>query len=1613
MSATPHLSLTTADVLEEALTSVEGRRLTEQIPDFDSLVHAYYRDIARSDLAGRQSADILGAVASHHALAAIRDASDSRKAAVRISTPTLAHDGWTCEHTVVEIVTDDAPFIVDSVTSALTYANRDIKLTIHPVIERNGKTESWLHIEIDRESEPEVITQLQRELAEVLADIAAAVEDWRPLVTQAQTIAAELRSHPAELATAGISTEDSDEVAQLLEWLTEDNFTWLGYREYRLQTTEDGSDELVSIPETGLGLLRATKHTRNSFANAPLAVQQKAREKRLLTLTKTNRRSTVHRRTYLDYIGIKTFDADGNVTGERRFIGLLAAATYANSALEIPVVRRTIAEVIERSGFGINSHSGRDLLHFCQTYPRDELFQVDADQLLNVARQVLAIGERRQTRVFTRNDAYGRFVSVLVYLPRDRYTTRSRLAITELLESTYNSRQIDYSAQVSESVLARLHFMIRLPSGQTIPEIDRDALRELISASSNNWDDEFAAALHHELGEEQSTDLLHEFADAFPEAYKEDVPARLAITDVVGLKALGDHGVSVNFHDQLGQPPGDHRLTLYSVGDRVELFELLPIFYSLGASVLEERPYEIRRKNAPSTWIYDVAIRLNTRPDEISAQDQADRFCDAFLAAWRGDCETDRLNALVPQTTLTWIEVAWLRSWLQYARQAGSSFSIQYSEAILIANAPIAHLLVQLFAARFDPDLSDAQRTADIENLEAQLDTAINEVASLDADRILRQLHAIVRAILRTNAFQSPDDPSAQSTVAHKLAPRLIPGVPEPLPQFEIWVSSPRLSGVHLRFGHVARGGLRWSDRPEDMRTEILGLVKAQMVKNAVIIPVGAKGGFVVKKPRNPNDRTMWIEDGIACYREFITALLSLTDNRVRGQKIPPPRTVRYDGDDPYLVVAADKGTASFSDIANQIACERGFWLGDAFASGGSNGYDHKAMGITARGAWIAVQRHFQEQGVDVQTQPFTVVGVGDMSGDVFGNAMLLSEQIRLVAAFDHRHIFLDPDPDPATSFAERLRLSRLERSSWADYDSAVLSEGGGIYPRTLKRIPITLQIRTRLGIASDVSHLTPNELITAILKAPVDLLFNGGIGTYVKAKWERNADVGDKANDSVRINGEDLRCLVVGEGGNLGLTQPGRIEAARAGIRLNTDAIDNSAGVDCSDHEVNIKIALDEVVAQGDLTIKQRNELLGEMTAEVADLVLAENYRQNLVLQYARAKSPQLLPVHERLITSLETTGGLDRALEYLPDPAQLATLAAAGQGLSSPELCVILSYVKIALTTDLEASGLADDSWFDRCLIEYFPPQLRERFAGAIEQHPLRSEIIATLVANDMVDYGGTTFLFRAVEETGAHPVDVARAYTVATEVFELREYWAQVATLDHVAPTAAQTVLHLEARRLLDRATRWVLATRGGTIDVASEVNKVAGTVQELSAIADRLLVGSHRERLRKRSADFVALGAPPELATRVALMLDQFCFLDIDDLARRSGQRPEAVAELYFAVDEHYDFDALLLKITELPRADRWDNLARASLRSDVYSVLASLTSKILRTSGDDVPPESRIAMWEEANREGHLRARATLAELDKAGHSDIATLSVALRTLRTLVQQASTSQSEKA
>ncbi|GAB3152329.1 NAD-glutamate dehydrogenase [Micromonospora sonneratiae] len=1598
--------------------------------DAATLVDRFWRFAPDEELIGFTAEEMLAAAQDHRDLAQQRVPGELK---LRIGEPVEDQ-----QHSVIEIVTDDMPFLVDSVTALLTAQHLDVHLLVHPLVvvrrEPLGKlievaadvepddaidgdlVESWMHIEIDPVRDPAVRDRLRAELQRVLTDVREAVEDWPKMRQRALALADELAAARTSDARPPVPEKDITDSVELLRWLAHEHFTFLGYREYKLVETGqpadgDGSDKaLEAVLGSGLGILRQDSTQPRTLSSMTPEAYHKVLEKRLLIITKANSRATVHRSAYLDYIGFKIFNEAGEVVGERRFLGLFSTAAYRTSVRELPVVRRKVAEVLERSGLSPRSHSGKDLLQILETYPRDELFQIKTDDLYHAVIGVLRMAGRRQLRLFLRRDGYGRFMSCLIYLPRDRFTTQNRLRMQEILLRELNGVGVDYTTRVTESMLARVHFIVRTDPSNPPGEVDADVLAEKLADATRLWDDDYRLVLERKLGDEQAKHLFTRYADAFPEGYKDGHTPYEAMKDLAKLELLEEPGqLEMHmFRKHRPRPSGwaapeqpeemDVRFKVYRYGEPMVLSAVLPVLHSLGVRVVDEHPYEVERIDG-QIYLYDFGLELPEGARELV--EVRPHVENAFSATWRGEAEIDGFNELVLRAGLTWRQVVVLRAYAKYLRQAGTVFSQEYMESTFIAYPNLAALLVELFEVRFSPllEISTEERSLRSKELVGSIGRELDEVASLDQDRILRSYLTLIQATLRTSFYQRRTDGRPKPYVAFKLDPQAIPDLPAPRPKFEIFVYSPRFEGVHLRYGPVARGGLRWSDRREDFRTEVLGLVKAQMVKNSVIVPVGAKGGFVLKQ--KPGDR----DEAVACYQGFISGLLDVTDNIVGGEIVPPHEVVRHDGDDPYLVVAADKGTASFSDIANAISTSYNFWLGDAFASGGSAGYDHKKMGITARGAWESVKRHFRDMGIDTQTQDFTVVGVGDMSGDVFGNGMLLSEHIRLVAAFDHRHIFLDPSPDAASSYAERKRLFEMERSSWADYDEKLISEGGGVFPRTAKSIPISPQVRDVLGLESDVEQMSPQELMKAILTAPVDLFWNGGIGTYVKASTESNAEVGDKSNDAIRINGKDLRTKVVGEGGNLGFTQVGRIEYAVAGGRINTDFIDNAAGVDCSDHEVNIKILLGAVVADGELTGPERDALLAEMTDEVAELVLRDNYDQARAIGNAQAQAASLLPVHRRMICDLERTGQLNRELEALASDEELA--ARTETGLTAPEFAVLLAYTKIALEKEILEDGLADEEWTAEVLANYFPTQMRERYADRMASHRLRRDIVTTVLVNEVINRGGISFIYRVVEETAATAADVIRAYVVVRDLFRLGDIWAAIEALDNKVSTEVQTGVYLDTRRLLDRAVRWLVTNRRSPLDVPGELGRLREGVSRLLPDLENLFYGSERQSLTAHIDRFIGRGLPRELAEQATRLMYSFGLLDVVETAIQTGRDVGEVASIYFVLSDRFRVDSLLSKISLLPREDRWQTLARMALRYDLYAALAALTAEVLGSTADSASPADRVQEWEQTNVTSVSRARKAMGEFDES-RADLAALSVLLRQIRTLVRTSAAS-----
>ncbi len=1578
--------------------------------DVPGFLRAYYRRVATEDLA--PPAELMSVARAHASLAVTRP---QGRALVRVSQ----------DLSTVDLVTDDMPYLVDSVTTELNRHLADINVILHPLLrvrrdvtgalrgirgvngdrdtEPDELVESWIHVEIGHLAGRVAPDRLAADLRHVLEDVRVAVEDQPRMKSTAARLAEQLDTEPG-----------AAEAGRLMDWLSAGHFTFLGYREYNLVHSPEGIG-LRAVPGTGLGILRHDR--KDSLQVLPAQAQARAIDPtERLVMAKANSRSTVYRANYLDYVSVKKIDPDGaaaegpgqssTVTGEYRFLGLYTYAALAEPITQIPVLREKLFRVLTDAALPAESHDGKDLIEILETYPREELFEIPAAELTPIALGVLRLRERRQTRLFVRRDSYGRYMSCLVYLPRDRYTTHVRLRTQDILREGLHGVSVEYNAMVGQSALARLHVVVRGEKGHPLPEptpAQVATLEREITAAVRSWEEDLAAEAARVLGADKARALLADYGTGISDSYKTDVSAPEAVKDLSTIATLRELGTE--FAVQLTEDGDRWGLRIYRSAAPVTLSQILPQLQHMGLEVVDEHPYEFRGQVTHRPfWIYELGLRA---PAAGTPQRVGHLFEEALTALWHGQTEDDGFNALVLAAGLTWREVTLLRACARYLRQAGMRFSEEYVQRVLRSNAAITRLLVRLFESRFDPARQGGV-TERCEAITEELRGQLDEVQVLDHDRILRSYLALIDATLRTNYYQT----RGSEYLVLKLDPGLVPGLVEPRPKFEIYVYSPRFEAVHLRFGRVARGGLRWSDRQEDFRTEVLGLVKAQEVKNAVIVPSGSKGGFVCKRLPDPADREAYQAEVLACYQTFIGAMLDVTDNIVGSEVQPPPDLVRRDDDDPYLVVAADKGTATFSDYANEIAMRRNFWLGDAFASGGSEGYDHKGMGITARGAWESVRVHFASLGLDPDRDEFTAVGIGDMSGDVFGNGMLLSRQMKLIAAFDHRHVFVDPTPAVGPSFDERHRLFALPRSSWADYDFSLISAGGGVWPRSAKSIPVSAEMRSALGLDSAVAALSPDELISAILRAPVDLLWNGGIGTYVKATTETHADAGDRSNDAVRVNGAQLRARVLGEGGNLGLTQAARVEYSLHGGLVNTDFIDNSAGVDTSDHEVNIKILLAEAIRCGALAAADRHGLLTEMTDEVGTLVLRHNYRQNMTLATARSQASSMLHVHARYIRKLVRDKRLNQEQDKLPDERDLAERRSGGIGLTNPELSLLLAHTKISAGQDVLASSLPDDPYLRRVLSNYFPGPLRDRFAGLMDGHPLRREIVTTVAVNEMVDYSGTTFLFRLIEETGASVPDLTRAWLVAREVFDMPAFWRSVEALSGAVDLPTQITLLLEGRKLTERAARWLLHNRRPPFDISATVAFFADGVRTVRAGLPKLLIGRDLAGYEERRDSYVARGVSLDLAERVAAMVPTYSAFDIVQTAAAGfaggrGRSVEETSEVYFDLAERLQIARLRDRITALPREDRWSTMARAALRDDLFAAHASLTADVLNVSSTgSLSPEERLAAWMAQNSAAVAMAEGTLGEIWETDRFTFTTLSVALRAIRTLVAASS-------
>lgn len=1606
-------------------------------PGSEPWMRTYYAGAPAQDL-DRRGEDVLAARAQRH-----RELAQHRERGEVLIT-TLDEGS----RTVVLIVADDVPYLVSTLNARIAGDWGGARLVVHPILRATrdddgelrsvdelddvraissgdtqtipivgalGETsaaESWIQVELAEHLDESQAQELIEGLRPALRTVAQIDADHDDMVRWVGSVNDSLSPMRSQL-------DDVESAQEFLTWLLDGRFVLMGVKEYDLREDDEGL-YLSSVEGSGLGILTETEEKSGRPRRLTVQAAEHARDRQAMFVTKANTRSGLHRNDYLDYIGVRRFDADGQVDGEYLILGLFARKAYSTSARNTPWVRDKVRAVSETFGFRPDSHSERDLQSVLEEYPRDELLHMSVEEAVRAARGVVELDERRVTRLFCRTDLFGRFVSAVVYLPRDRYNSEVRERISEILTEAYGAVDVDFDVSLSTSSLARLFFRLRLPQ-DTPPPVDHEELQLRVRKAARSWPEALSMEIEELFDSERAREYVQRWAEAFPADYRAHYEIDEAIEDLRRCEMLWgrDEALPAEVRVAPSTAEGEPvRVNVYLTRS-LTLTEMLPMEQNLGLTVLDQKPYQVRTGDGREFQLYDFGVELPDGVDAVGPDDARteDLIEEILCAVISGRSESDSLDRLVLAERMHWRSIAVLRAYVKYLLQLRVPHSFEFMSDTLLAQPQVTRGIVELFETSFDPQRfagedgqpdDEAREAARAEVLE-KLEAALDEVPSLDADRFLRTLVEVVCATARTNAYQQ-DRPA----IALKLEPRRISAAPLPRPRHEIWVWSPRVEGTHLRFGPVSRGGLRWSDRREDFRTEVLGLVKAQMVKNSVIIPDGAKGGFFPKQLPDPaQDRGAWGEAGKDAYKEFIGSLLDVTDNLVpqedgEDRVVVPEAVVRRDGDDSYLVVAADKGTAKFSDTANAISLERGFWLGDAFASGGSVGYDHKAMGITARGAWESVKRHFFELGHDTQTQDFTVVGVGDMSGDVFGNGMLLSEHIKLVAAFDHRDIFLDPDPDPAASFAERKRVFEMGPSSWKDYDASLISDGGGVHSRSSKSIPVSERVREVLGLPEGTTEMAPPELMRAILKAPVDLFYNGGIGTYFKASTETNADVGDKANDAIRVNGADVRVRVIGEGGNLGATQLGRIEAAQNGVLINTDAIDNSGGVESSDREVNIKILVDRMVAAGELPQDERAGFIESMTEELASLVLRTNVAQNITLSVDRWKADDYALTYARFMDWLEENADLDREIEYLPTDEQLEARAEdpeIDEPLTAPELSVLTAYAKIQLSGELIRSDLAEDPWTARIVQRYFPEAMGERFGEDLQTHPLRREIVGTLVANQMINMGGATFAYRALEQTSCEPGELAAAFLAAVEIFELDPLLQQLAELPADVSTEQWIQMIQDVRRLLDRAVRWLIS-RGLSQQPVEQVVEAFAQIPEVRREGLTFLGDEDAEAAQRREQLALEQCISEELAQTWSRLLDSYSLLDIVRLVESEGedQDLELVGQLYFALHERFGIQTMLTRISGLPQTTRWEVLARMSMREDVYSTLTSMTAMALRADGETA--EQKVEAWIEENRQSLERVGRTLQEIESSSGGDAATdmaaLSVALRFMRSLI-----------
>ena len=1611
----------------------------------------YFKRIPLTDLGKDSAVTFATMVARQLEFLQQRKTGDSL---VRVFNPDNKNDGWECKHTIVELANDDMPFLVDTANMAMRGFNFYVHLIVHPVfnVERDAdgkliafhqkankrtQAESFIHIHLQKLTDPAVLASIKSHLDSSMADLRCTVDDWRPMQKRMELAISDFGENVPDFSEA-VRQECKD----FLEWAANDNFVYIGAREYTI--VNDGKTASLNIVDgTGLGLLREHGKTILSRPMASLSGEARFNQNAPLIVTKTNTLSRIHRGGYMDYIGVLRFDDQGNVIGEYRFIGLFTSLAYLQRVADIPLVSMKVNSVLENSGLKENRHAWKSMLHILETLPRDDLLQATSTELLAIATGVLDLQERKTVRLFIRRERFGRFFSCLVYIPRDHWNTENREKIQRILKRALKGERLDYMIQLSDSELARLQVIIRPRVGME-PLPDVRALENKIINALRSWSEELNNILVQKHGEELGLKLSRDIGQAFSAAYMEDVSPWVASFDVEKIALLQDpDDIQLSLYRPRSKDTALIRFKVFKRKRSIPLSDVLPMLEDLGLHIVSERPYELKFEDQDSIWVQDFDMVFGPGVD-LDIEAVRDSFQQAFENIWRGVTVSDGFNGLILACQLEWRQVKGIRAYCKYLLQTGITYSQTYMEETLAKHPFMARLLVELFDAMFNPErdnesdyrkdlagknlhrtfygLSTIKRCKDknllelldnvvdarLKDRDTQVATiknvfrlALSRVSSLDEDRILFSFYEAIKGTLRTNFYQRSGSGELLEYMSFKLNSAKMPYLPKPVPHREIWVFSALVEGIHLRGGEIARGGLRWSDRKEDFRTEVLGLMKAQNVKNTIIVPVGAKGGFVVKHLPVNGTRDEVMAKVVKCYKIYINALLDITDNLDEENIIPPIDLIRHDGDDPYLVVAADKGTATFSDTANSIALERGFWLGDAFASGGSVGYDHKVMAITARGAWEGVKRHFREMGKNIQKESFDVVGIGDMSGDVFGNGMLLSPHIQLKAAFNHMHIFLDPDPDIKASFKERKRLFDLPRSGWDDYRQELISKGGGIFSRREKSIPVSKEVRAWLGV--EEKHLTPNDLIRALLQSEVDLLWNGGIGTYVKSSSETNAEVGDAQNNWLRINGNQLRCKVVGEGGNLGLTQLGRIEYAQNGGRINTDFIDNSAGVTCSDHEVNIKILLNQVMRAGKLSSKNRNKQLADMTDEVSKLVLRSNYLQSQTISMMERLTGARLGAKQHFISVLENEGLLDRELELLPNDEELTRRRLGGEGLCRPELSVLLSYSKIMLYRQLLDSDIPEDPWLSEELLRYFPIPLQEKYAAYMGEHRLKREIIATQVTNSMVNRMGASFALRMHEDTGATAAEVTRAFTIAREIFRARDFWSRIEALDNKLASRLQISATLAMWNLLRQATRWVLNQPGHKLDIRASIERLAPGLEVLEKKIFRSLNLAEKAQVQEAAQPLIDGGMPKTLATRSASLHLLYPALDVVETAARRDTGVLDVATVFFGIGDRLGLKWLRESVETLRVEGPWHANARGNLRDELYSQHRMLAGRALEKFPNAKAPADS---WIQAHAGEVKKLNLMMKDMQNLPSMDYATVSVAVRSLDQLIKGSS-------